>query len=362
MAMNDLCSNIDALLELHEKVMAQLEHPLLLPTTPEAAAVKRLKDRKIPFGPNKRRKGKSSSSKESKEDKDKEDEDDPTSEVDPDEAADERIQAFLPDTLPPPLSPKELLNLILHPKRLSTPDAEDAFMVEMMRGFAPPEQSWSPILTEFSLHSNQKVSIRAATAAAAAAVPGQPISLLAAESTTRADAYAAGRVVLCETIATNAAWNAMTNAEKAVHNRELFMAQNPQLFAEYTTNAQKHKTLTRHGKHEKAMKSFLRNEREPLSRTRNQVDNFARVFGLSAIIHPAASMDTLGRHTPSLSLVSQRLHNALEDRADLRLEIKARAAGNLQVILELVRGIVVREDKDDVREYFHDFAERMDFK
>ncbi|KAJ7232469.1 hypothetical protein B0H12DRAFT_1076840 [Mycena haematopus] len=288
--MSDLCSNIDALLELHEK---------------EAAAVKRLKDRKIPFGPNKRRKGKSSSSKESKEDKDKEDE------------------------------------------RLSTPDAEDAFMVEMMRGFAPPEQSWSPILTEFSLHSNQKVSIRAATAAAAAAVPGQPISLLAAESqlfslvrTTRADAYAAGRVVLCETIATNPAWNAMSNAEKAVHNRELFMVQNPRLFAEYTTNAQKHKTLTRHGKHEKAMKSFLRNEREPLSRTRNQVYNFARVFGLSAIIHPAASMDTLGRHTPSLSLVSQRLHNALEDRADLRLEIKARAAGNLEVILELLAAVV----------------------
>ncbi|KAJ7232623.1 hypothetical protein B0H12DRAFT_1239606 [Mycena haematopus] len=106
------------------------------------------------------------------------------------------------------------------------------------------------------------------------------------------------------------------------------MVQNPRLFAEYTTNAQKHKTLTRHGKHEKAMKSFLRNEREPLSRTRNQVYNFARV----QLFIPPPPWTHSGA-TPVLSLVSQRLHNALEDRADLRLEIKARAAGILKSFL-----------------------------
>jgi hypothetical protein len=82
-------------------------------------------------------------------------------------------------------------------------------------------------------------------------------------------------------------------------------------------------------------------------------------FGFAAVIHPAASIDSLGRRTPTLSRVSRRLHLALAKRPELRREIESRADANLNVIREFVRGIVVVENKDPVREYFTDFPKRV---
>jgi hypothetical protein len=53
-----------------------------------------------------------------------------------------RIQALLPDRLPPPLTPDELVSLLLQPKALAMPEEEDTFILQMMRGFAAPEATW----------------------------------------------------------------------------------------------------------------------------------------------------------------------------------------------------------------------------
>ncbi|KAJ6611633.1 hypothetical protein B0H10DRAFT_2223919 [Mycena sp. CBHHK59/15] len=353
--MGDLCSNINTFIALHAILTTELENPDFQPSSPEAAAIKRLKDSGIPLVPLKRRKGGTSSGKKAKKDTAKDDTPPKKTEADLDKIADDRIQALLPDKLPPPLTPQELIKLVLHPTALATQEEEDAFVLQMMRGFAAPEGTWTSILTAAGLHSNQKVTIKTTTAAAAAEVPGQPVSLVTAESnlfslikTTRADTYAAERIMLCEAMCTQPAWRKLNNNDKGAHNRKLYMAQNPKLFDADKTDAQKHKMLTRGGEHWKPMSEFLRNDRELLTRGRNQVFLLGQVFGLAAIIHPATSIDSLGRRTPTLSRVSRRLHLALAKHPELRREIEARADANLNVIREFVRGIVVVENKDPV--------------
>ncbi|KAJ7300453.1 hypothetical protein DFH08DRAFT_908521 [Mycena albidolilacea] len=363
--MADLCSTVDTLIALHATLTTQLQDPARQLSSPEAAAIKRLKESGIPL---KRRKGKGETQPKKKPKKDTTKDDTPPkkTEADLDEIADDRIQALLPDKLPPPLTPEELVKLVLHPTALATPEEEDAFLIQMMRGFAAPEGSWTSILSAAGLHSTQKVTIKTVTTNAAAETPGQPVSLVTAESnilslikTTRADTYAAERILLCQTMSTQPAWHNLNHNDRGVHNRELYIAQHPQLFDADQTDAQKHKMLTRNGEHSTAMNDFLRKDREPLSRARNQVFYFGRVFGFAAVIHPAASLDSLGRRTPTLTRVSRRLHLALAKRPELRSEIQARADANLSVIREFVRGIVVVDNKDAVREFFTEFPQRV---
>jgi hypothetical protein len=66
--MGDLCSNIDTFLALHAILTTQLENPVLPPSSPEAAAIKRLKESGIPLVPLKRRKGETNSNKKPKKD------------------------------------------------------------------------------------------------------------------------------------------------------------------------------------------------------------------------------------------------------------------------------------------------------
>ncbi|KAJ7445562.1 hypothetical protein B0H11DRAFT_2249452 [Mycena galericulata] len=364
--MADICTNVEALLALQATLTAQLENAEDPPSTPEVAALKRLKDAGIKVGPPKKpRKGDNSKPTEKKQ-ASKAPIQPKSTEIELDNIADERIAALLPEILPPPLTAQELVNLLLHPPALSTAEEEDAFVVQMMRGFASPDGSWTDLLTAAGLHSNQTVSIHTATAAAAAQVPGQPLSLVTTESnllsfikSARADTYATGRILLCEIMCSQPAWNQLSNIERGVHNREVFMAQNPTFFDADKTKAEKHTMLTRNGDHYKAMTAFLKNDREPLTRARNQVFNFGQVFGFGAIIHPAASLESLGRRTPTLSRVSGRLHLALAKRPELRSEIEARGPANLNVVREFVRGLVVPENKDPVREYFTDFHLRL---
>ncbi|KAJ6620624.1 hypothetical protein B0H10DRAFT_1945921 [Mycena sp. CBHHK59/15] len=277
-----------------------------------------------------------------------------------DEMTDERIQSLLPDLLPPPLSLPELIQLVLNPNTLSMPEEENAFVVEMMRGFSAPEATLTSALTAAGLHSNQKVNIQTATTAAIAEVPGEPVSLVLAEShlfslikTLRTDSYAAEHIILCETMCTQQAWNKIGTQEKGTHNRELYMAQNPHRFDDNQTDADKHKMLTCSGELWPAMKELLRKDREPLT---TSYSNFLQ-FGFAAVIHPSTSIASLGRRTPTLSHVSQRLHLALANHPDLRREIEGRADANLHILREFMRSIVVAENKDAVREYITDFPQ-----
>ncbi|KAJ7790074.1 hypothetical protein B0H14DRAFT_3161604 [Mycena olivaceomarginata] len=307
----DLCTTIDTFITLHGTLTTQLGTPNLQLSSPDAAAIKRLKDSGIPLVPRKQRKGETKSAKKAKKGTNKEDTP-PKTKADLDQVADARIQALLPDKLPPLISPQELVDLVLHPTALATPEEEDAFVLQMMRGFAAPERTWMSILTAAGLHSTQKVTIKTVTDNAANEVPGELVPLVTAES-----------------------------------------------FDAVESDAHKHAMLTRSGEHWDSMNNFLRNDREPLSRARAQVFHFARVFGLAAIIHPGASLDSLGRRTPTLSRVSKRIHLALANRPELRSEIEARADANLDVIREFLRGIVVAKNKDPVREYLTDFLRHV---
>jgi hypothetical protein len=194
--------------------------------------------------------------------------------------------------------------------------------------------------------------------------------------TTHADGYAATRIMLAETTATQAAWNKLATKQRGRHNRDLFIAKNPSIFDADQTDTDKHTALARDGIHYPLYQAFIRNDREPLSRSRNQISDLCKMvrtpllylsrsqflqFGLAAIIHPATSLDSLGRRTVSLTRMGRRLHVALSQRPELRCEIEARADGNLKVIRELLRGMVVGADKDAVWEYFEDLIQRVTF-
>ncbi|KAJ7859614.1 hypothetical protein B0H14DRAFT_3135099 [Mycena olivaceomarginata] len=344
----DLCTTIDTFIALHRTLTTQLGTPNLQPSSPEAAAIMRLKDSGIPLVPRKQRKGEMKSAKKAKKGTNKArlylEDTPPKIKADLDQVADTRIQALLPDKLPPPISPQELVDLVLHPTALAMPEEEDTFVLQMTRGFAAPERTWMSILTTADLHSTQKVTIKTVTDNAANEVPGKPVPLVTAESvhTTRANLYAAERILLCETLCTQTAWQQLNNIKR-----------------EFTTTSSRH--ADPRGEHWDLMNDFLRNDREPLSRARAQVFHFARVaqFGLAAIIHPGASLDSLGRRTPTLSRVSKRIHRALANCPELPSEIKARADANLDVIREFLRGIVVAENKDPVREYLTDFLRHV---
>ncbi|KAJ7734512.1 hypothetical protein DFH07DRAFT_967634 [Mycena maculata] len=363
--MSDLCGDIERLIDTYNIVVTQLADPDRAPSTPEKKALKRLLDTGIKI---KAPKAKKATKKKATKDKDTDNPPPKKTDAELDQIADERILALLPDKLPPPLTPQDLIQLILHPSQLTTPAEQDDFLQQAMRGFAAPEGSWTPILTAAGLHSNQRVTVSTVTAAATAAVPGDTIPLVTVEDkllsfikTTGADFYATTRIVLCETMCTQATWSELSNVQKGAHNRELFIAQNPSLFDDALTHAQKHAKLTRGGELLADMNRFLRNDREPLTRARTQIYNLGQVFGFAAIIHPAASLDSLGRPTAALSRISARLHLGLNKRPDLCREIEARAAGNLNVIRELLRGLVVIDDKDAVREYLTDYRERVTF-
>ncbi|KAJ7707259.1 hypothetical protein B0H16DRAFT_1633670 [Mycena metata] len=269
---------------------------------------------------------------------------------------------------------------LMNPKPVRTPEDEDQVILEMACGFAAPEDpsDWDTILLEAGIHSEQKMTIQTITAIAAAKVPGQPIPLVAAESnilsfvkTTCANTYAAERVLICETMYTQCGWNKLPVATKAVHNRALFIAQNPVLFDKCKTDDEKQKELD--AKHTCAHAKFLKNDRDQLTRWRNQVSNLGQVvrsplfallcfnfflqFGLAAVLHPAISIGSL-RQRGTLLRVSGRLHVALMKRPELRQEIQARAAANLSVLCGFVQGIVVAEDKESVRKYFAEFPTR----
>ncbi|KAJ7489505.1 hypothetical protein FB451DRAFT_1167172 [Mycena latifolia] len=292
--MGNLCKNIHTFLAVHALLANQLQNPNPQPSSPEAAAIERLKDSGIPL-----------SNKKPKRD---------------------TCKVLLPHQLPPLLTPQELVNFVLHLMALATPEEEDAFVVKMMHGFAAPEGTWTLILTATGLHSNQKVTIKTATATATAEVPGQPVSLVTAESPT---------------------WHKLNTNNKGVHNRELFMAQIPKLFDADKTDTQKHKMLMHSSEHLKPMNEFLCNDCEPLTYMHNQAFHFGQVFGFAAVIHPTASIDSLGCRILTLSHISRRLHLALAKCPKLHHEIKARANANLNVIHKFLHGIIIVESKEN---------------
>ncbi|KAJ7440484.1 hypothetical protein B0H11DRAFT_2099199 [Mycena galericulata] len=362
---SDLCTNVDTLLSLYETLTNQIKNTNIRSPT-ETAAIQRLKDYGIPLAPKKRRsEGETEPKKRSKTDTGNNTARKKTN-AQLDDIADERIKALLPDTLPPALTPDEFVELLLNPTDLATPEDENDILLDMMRGFAAPETGWGPILTAAGVHPDQKVTIQTAIAAAAAKVPGEAVALVTAESnllslikTNCVDNYAAGRILLCETMFTQQAWNKLSNTQRGAHNRDLYIAQNPTLFDPGEADEEKHKALSQDGKHWEIMNKFLRNDRERLTTARNQISNLGQVFGLAAVIHPAASVDSFGRRAVNISRVCKRLHLALEKRPELRREIEARADGNLNVIREVVSGMVVAENKDAVRKYFTDFLSRV---
>ncbi|KAJ7076237.1 hypothetical protein B0H15DRAFT_805688 [Mycena belliarum] len=366
--MSDLCTNIDTIISLYASLQAQVQTPDYVASPTEAAALKRLKESGIPLVAKKRRcQSETQSNKKARTNKAETCRDmSRKSEAELDRIADDRIDALLPDKLPPGLTPHKLLELLLRPIALDTVEAENSLILEMACGFTVSEAGWDMILTAAGVHSDQKLTIQTSAAAAAAKVPGQAVPLVTAESNILsfikinfADSYAAGRILLCETLFTQRAWIKLCNVEKGVHNRELFIAQNPTLFATDKTNGEKHQELMPDGKHWTSMSQFLRKERESLTRARNQASNFVQVFGLAAIIHPAVSIDSLSSRKLDLVRISKRLHVALQKRPELRREIEARADGNLNVIREFVAGLVGVDNKEPMRKYFTDFPSHV---
>ncbi|KAJ7738589.1 hypothetical protein B0H16DRAFT_1570151 [Mycena metata] len=366
--MSDLCANINALLSLHAAVTTQLQsdhHP----SADEADALLRLKNSGI-LVPKKRpraKKGETQSKAKKAKTGTSETDKDPTSqrsEPELDEIADQRIDHILPEKLPPAITPQELIELLLRKHVVTTLGAEDDFLRDLLCGFASPEEGWASFLTNSGLHSDQKVTTETVTTAAAAKVPGQVIPLIDSESnilslikTNSATSYANERILLCEMVVTQQAWMKLEIPAKTIHNRDLFVAQNPKLFnADQTPENKREMANTTH---KDVLDQFLRQEQNPLVLARNRVSNLAQVFGLAAIIHPAASFHLFSQKAVTLTRVCKRLHLALIQRPELRREIQARADMNLNVLREFVAGMVVAEQKDSVRKYFTDLTTRV---
>ncbi|KAJ7241229.1 hypothetical protein B0H12DRAFT_46671 [Mycena haematopus] len=209
--MSDLCINIETLLAIYATITAQLQDHN--PSPPEVIALEQLKASGIRVPSKKRkREGETRPNKKAQADKtDKENTPIPKTEKELDQIADDRINALLPDTLPPPMTAQEFVQCLIDPKAVITQEDEDKVVLEMACGFAAPEDpsGWEPILKDAGIHSDQKVTIQTTIAAAAAKVLGQPMSLVAAESnllslvkTASVDTYAVERVLICETMYT----------------------------------------------------------------------------------------------------------------------------------------------------------------
>ncbi|KAJ7082456.1 hypothetical protein B0H15DRAFT_952540 [Mycena belliarum] len=354
--MAPLASQIDLFLTLHAEITATLDDPEHRPTTPDASAIKRLREALPIFPPQKRAKVDSPSQPKSKGRK-------RTKPDELDEAADERILSLLPDDVPPPLPPQDLVALFLQPPLLQNREEEDAFLVNLIPGFSSPDSGWPDFLRTQGLGSTQTVTIASAAATAAAKVPGAPQTLIAAETTIAKYVnsgltynYAMSRIILLETLASHSQWDAMTNIEKGDHNRAFFIEQHPHLFDATLTRHACLKMIRKDGKHHAALQTFIKTNREPLIRARNQLAAFYRAFGLPAVIHPSTSLETLGRHTPTLSRVGARLESVLDQRPDLRAAITARAASQTAVLRDFLRALAVPEAKDPVREFITDFT------
>ncbi|KAJ7670544.1 hypothetical protein B0H17DRAFT_1209279 [Mycena rosella] len=274
--MGNLCNNIDTFLTLHAILTTTLEDPEHQLTSPEAAAIQHLQDSGLSL---KHTKGVSKPNKKPK---------NPPSKS----ATRPRTNAYSPYSLPS-LTPQELV----------APE-EDLFVIQMMHGFSAPKGRWVgallvtihlPLL-RCTLHEDglrrqpsppDRHSCRSGPWCAISLVDTES-SLLSLIKTGRADAYAAERTFFARRC--------------GAHNCALYIAQNLTLFDPALSSAKHHQMLGTKGEHHSTMQSFLKNQQEPLTCTRNQVFFLHRNFGLAAIIHPSASIDFLGRCTPILSL------------------------------------------------------------
>ncbi|KAJ6557138.1 hypothetical protein B0H10DRAFT_2240910 [Mycena sp. CBHHK59/15] len=317
--LSNLCTEVEDYMRLHEKITRVLQDPNHHPTSPEAAALKRLQESGT-LQPVKRRKTQVQKGKpKDGQKKPKDPAPVPKTDEELDEIADKRLEAILPTRLAPPHSPQELLELLKRPRTSFKPEDEESLFRGLLRGFSSPDgDNWSTILTADGLHSKQRTTIQTATAAAAAEDPTNPKSLvdsensiLAFQKSTRADSYAADRILLAELIRTQPAWLALTKSDKGIHNRDLFILQHPTHFPIHKTREEHHQMLTQNNELETALRKWTRSTREPLTRARNQIYNLYLVFGMAAIIHPAVSLDTIGRKAESLSRLSIRMPAAL---------------------------------------------------
>jgi hypothetical protein len=137
---------------MQASLRTDLEDSVFTPSSPESVALQHLVDAGFPLVPTKRGKGETQPNKKPKRDvaavrlysvipihaqaEAKE-----QKKQDEEQATEARILSLLPQTLPPPITPDKLIQMILHLAPLVTLDDQNKFIEQIMHGFEALEGS-----------------------------------------------------------------------------------------------------------------------------------------------------------------------------------------------------------------------------
>nr|GAT42288.1 predicted protein [Mycena chlorophos] len=286
-----------------------------------------------------------------------------------DTMADNRIRNLIPDrTLPTAQSASSILQNIKTPFGITTTAGQNRLIRELMGGM---EQSadWSAAVADAGLGPKFRRTAEEAMKEAKAAVPvvADAGTMLAKEQrlmklldTARTQTYIESRVALCELLSFSREWDELNNSARGAYNRDLYISLHSADFdaaraKQQDLHAMLRKTKKVTGRFHAVYSTWLKNEREPITRARNQVYNLWKLFGAAVLVHPVVRIENLGRATEKLTRLTARFGPILKAHPAIQAAIETRDSDNIVFLKAIIRELATAEEKEAVLYHIETF-------